>query len=134
MFMRKQFIWEIVEMLLLLIEDSLLRACYIRRRHHCGSNEDRDYYGMPCDDKRIGSMQLYGLRRILLTTRRRFFEDLQKKRKNFVWREKCMGECQEIKDLLTTTSIPKFPDLDQKFLVCTDASKEGLGGVLMQYG
>jgi hypothetical protein len=34
--------------------------------------------------------------------------------------------------LLTTTPILKVPDMDVGFLVCTDASKEGLGGVLMQ--
>jgi hypothetical protein len=26
----------------------------------------------------------------------------------------------------------KFPDMDEDFLVCIDASKEGLGGILMQ--
>jgi hypothetical protein len=34
--------------------------------------------------------------------------------------------------LLTTTPILKVPDMDVDFLVCIDASKEGLGGVLMQ--
>jgi hypothetical protein len=32
---------------------------------------------------------------------------------------------------LTTTSILKVPDMHVDFLVCTDASKEGLGGDLM---
>jgi hypothetical protein len=36
--------------------------------------------------------------------------------------------------LLTTAPILKFPDMDEDFLVCTDTSKEGLGGVLMQGG
>jgi hypothetical protein len=36
--------------------------------------------------------------------------------------------------MLTTKPILKVPDMDTKFLVCTDASKEGLGGVLMQDG
>jgi hypothetical protein len=27
-------------------KDSLFRACYLRRRYHCGSNEGRGYYGM----------------------------------------------------------------------------------------
>jgi hypothetical protein len=31
-----------------------------------------------------------------------------------------------------TASILKVPDMDVDFLVCIDASKEGLGGVLMQ--
>jgi hypothetical protein len=30
--------------------------------------------------------------------------------------------------------ILKVIDMDQRFLVCTDASKEGLGGVLMKEG
>jgi hypothetical protein len=30
--------------------------------------------------------------------------------------------------------ILKVPDMDKEFLVCTDALKEGLGGVLMQDG
>jgi hypothetical protein len=30
--------------------------------------------------------------------------------------------------------ILKVPNMDEYFLVCTDAFKEGLGGVLMQYG
>jgi hypothetical protein len=36
--------------------------------------------------------------------------------------------------LLTTKPILKVPDMDKDFLVCTDASKEGLGRVLMQDG
>jgi hypothetical protein len=58
--------------------------------------------------------------------------ELQKKNKKFVWIEKCMEEFQRLKKLLTTTPILKVPDMDMDFLVCTDASKEGLGRVLMQ--
>ena len=36
--------------------------------------------------------------------------------------------------MLTTALILRVPDIDTDFLVCTDASKEGLGGVLMQDG
>jgi hypothetical protein len=38
----------------------------------------------------------------------------------------------KLKELLTMTPILKVPNMDADFLVCTDASKEGLGGVLMQ--
>jgi hypothetical protein len=41
---------------------------------------------------------------------------------------------RRLKELLTTTPILKVPDMDVDFLVCTDASKEGLGRVLMQDG
>jgi hypothetical protein len=58
--------------------------------------------------------------------------ELQKKNKKFVWTEKCAEAFQRLKELLTTTPILKVPDMDADFLVCTDASKEGLGRVLMQ--
>jgi hypothetical protein len=57
---------------------------------------------------------------------------LQKKNKKFVWTEKCAEAFRRLKGLLTTTSILKVPYMDADFLVCTDASKEGLGRVLMQ--
>jgi hypothetical protein len=59
---------------------------------------------------------------------------LKKWSKKFVWTEKCAEEFQRLKALLTTKPILKVPDMDKDFLVCTDASKEGLGRVLMQDG
>jgi hypothetical protein len=58
--------------------------------------------------------------------------ELQKKNKKFFWTEKCVEEFRRLKELLTTTLILKVSDMDTNFLVCTDASKEGLGRVLMQ--
>ena len=58
--------------------------------------------------------------------------ELQMKNKKFVWTEKCAEAFRRLKELLTTTPILKVPNMDAEFLVCTDASKEGLGGVLMQ--
>jgi hypothetical protein len=58
--------------------------------------------------------------------------ELQKKNKKFVWTEKCVEYFKRLKELLTSTPILKVPDLDADFMVCTNASKEGLGGVLMQ--
>jgi hypothetical protein len=60
--------------------------------------------------------------------------ELQKKNKKFVLSKKCAETFQKLKELLTTTPILKVMDMDKEFLVCTDASKEGLGGVLMQEG
>ena len=57
--------------------------------------------------------------------------ELQKKNKKFVWTEKCAESFQRLKELLTTMQILMVPDMDADFLVCTNASKEGLGGVLM---
>jgi hypothetical protein len=58
--------------------------------------------------------------------------ELQKKKKKFVWTQKCAEAFKRLKELLKTTPILKVPDMDTDFLVCTDTSKEGLGRVLMQ--
>jgi hypothetical protein len=47
---------------------------------------------------------------------------------------KCAEDFRRLKEMLTTTPILKFFDIDVDFLVCTNASKEGLGKVFMQYG
>jgi hypothetical protein len=60
--------------------------------------------------------------------------ELQKRNKKFVWIDKCMEAFWRLKELLTMTLILKVPDMDIEFVVCTDASKEGLGGVFMQDG
>jgi hypothetical protein len=39
-----------------------------------------------------------------------------------------------LKELLTNSPILKVVDLDEDFVVCTDACKEGIGGVLTQNG
>jgi hypothetical protein len=58
--------------------------------------------------------------------------ELQKKNNKFVWIEKCVEEFRRLKELLKKKLILKFPDMNEDFLVCIEASKEGLGGVLMQ--
>jgi hypothetical protein len=60
--------------------------------------------------------------------------ELQKKNNKFVWTEKCTEEFWRLNELLTLAPILKVPDMDRDFLVCIDASKEGLGRVLMQDG
>jgi hypothetical protein len=58
--------------------------------------------------------------------------ELQKKKKNFVGTENCAEAFRRLKELLTTTSILKVHDMDADFLVCINASKEGLGAVFMK--
>jgi hypothetical protein len=60
--------------------------------------------------------------------------ELQKKNNKFVWSKKCTEEFQNLKELLTTSSILKVLDMDKDVLVSTDASKEGSGGLFMQDG
>ena len=57
---------------------------------------------------------------------------LQKKANKFLWTTKCEESFPKLKYLLMTAPILRITDPDGDFIVCTDASKEGLGGVLLQ--
>jgi hypothetical protein len=59
---------------------------------------------------------------------------LQRKEKKFQWTEDCERSFQQLKKLLTSALIPRIADSNEYFLVCTDACKEGLGGVLSHNG
>jgi hypothetical protein len=59
---------------------------------------------------------------------------LQKKEVKFIWSSKCEEIFQELKYLLTHAPMLNIADPDNDFLLCTDACKEGLKGVLMQEG
>ena len=56
------------------------------------------------------------------------------KGKQFVWTEEADSAFQQIKTLLTTTSILRYPDFQLLFELDIDASKVGIGGVLSQKG
>ena len=51
-----------------------------------------------------------------------------------MWIEKCEEAFQKLKELLTSALILVVPDPEGDFMVCTDASLEGIGAVLMQNG
>ena len=57
---------------------------------------------------------------------------LQNKETKFIWNEKCEFNFKRLKKLLTKAHVLKVADMDKYFAVCTDACKEGLGGVLLQ--
>jgi hypothetical protein len=59
---------------------------------------------------------------------------LQRKEKTFQWTEECEKTFQRLKKLLTNTPILRIIDPNVDFVVCIDACKEGLGGVLSQNG
>ena len=75
---------------------------------------------------------------------RRFIEDfsriarpmtqLIKKDKKFVWSETCEESFRELKRRLTSAPVLILPDVRKDFEVYCDASKQGLGCVLMQEG
>ena len=57
---------------------------------------------------------------------------LQRKGVKYEWTEECGKAFSELKRLLTSALILRVPDMDKDFKVCTDASKQVLGAVLMQ--
>jgi hypothetical protein len=59
---------------------------------------------------------------------------LQKKGTKFPWTQKCEERFQTLKHLITHAPMLKIANPEVDFRMCTDACKEGLGGVLMQEG
>ena len=75
---------------------------------------------------------------------RRFIEDfsrlaapmtrLTRKEVKFMWDDSCERAFQKLKRRLTSDPILIFPERGQRYTVYCDASKDGLGCVLMQSG
>ena len=57
---------------------------------------------------------------------------LTQKGKEFKWTEACENSVQELKTRLTTAPILTLQDIHRSFIVYCDASRQGLGCVLMQ--
>jgi hypothetical protein len=58
--------------------------------------------------------------------------ELLKSNTQFIWSDKCEASFQELKTRLTTTPVLTLPDASKDFMVYCDASRQGLGCVLMQ--
>jgi hypothetical protein len=59
---------------------------------------------------------------------------LHEKGKECKWDEKCQASFEELKKRLTTAPVLIMPDIHKGFDVYCDASRQGLGCVLMQEG
>ena len=57
---------------------------------------------------------------------------LTRKGQAFVWDAQCESSFRTLKERLTTTLVLALPNSSKPFVVYCDASKMGLGGVLMQ--
>ena len=60
--------------------------------------------------------------------------ELLKNDTKFKWTEECEASFQELKKCLTTAPVLILPDIRKEFQVYCDASRLGLGSVLMQDG
>ncbi|XP_022866215.1 uncharacterized protein LOC111386019, partial [Olea europaea var. sylvestris] len=59
---------------------------------------------------------------------------LTRKGTEFVWSKKCEQSFQELKDKLISAPVLTIPDDSEGFVIYSDASKLGLGYILMQHG
>jgi hypothetical protein len=59
---------------------------------------------------------------------------LLEKNKAFEWTEECQTSFEELTKRLTSAPVLILPNLIKKFDICCDASRQGLGCVLMQEG
>ena len=59
---------------------------------------------------------------------------LLRKSQKFIWNEKCEASFQELKKRLTTAPVLTLPKEGEDYVIYSDASKLGLGCVLMQGG
>jgi hypothetical protein len=59
---------------------------------------------------------------------------LLEKDKKFEWSEACQNSFEELRKRLTTAPVLTMPDIHKSFDIYCDASKQGLGCVLMQEG
>jgi hypothetical protein len=59
---------------------------------------------------------------------------LLEKGKAFEWTQDCQASFEELKKCLTTTPVLTLSDISKKFDIYCDASRQGLGCVLMQDG
>jgi hypothetical protein len=59
---------------------------------------------------------------------------LLEKDREFKWTSACQSSFEELKKRLTTTPVLVMPDLQKSFDIYCDASRQGLGCVLMQEG
>jgi hypothetical protein len=60
--------------------------------------------------------------------------ELLKSNMPYVWSDKCEASFKELTTFLTTTPVLTLPDASKDFMVYCDASRQGLGCVLMQGG
>jgi hypothetical protein len=126
-----------------------LRKCsfYQKQIHYLGHIISKD--GIVVDPEKIEAIRdwstpknVTGVRSFmgLVGYYRRFIEgfskiahpitSFQRKGVKFQWTLDCENSFQNLKQLLTSSPILRIANPNEEFIVCTDACKEGLGGVL----
>jgi hypothetical protein len=124
---------------------------YQRKIHYLGHILSEE--GIAVDSEKIKSIEGWPTPRNVVEVRyfmglagyyKRFMEgfskithlitSLQNKGVIFEWNSNCERSFQELKKLLTSAPILRIVGLNRDFVVCTNACKEGIDGVLSQNG
>ena len=85
-------------------------------------------------------MKLFGFSWILQVvcgaffTNSRTYDSVDPKEIKFEWDRKCKQSFQELRNRFITTSVLALPTIRAEYVVFSDASKQGLGCVLIQGG
>jgi hypothetical protein len=132
---------------------SKLRKCsfYQKQIHYLGHIISKD--GITMDPEKIEAIREWSTPKNVTEVRsfmglagyyKRFIEgfskiahpitSLQRKGVKFQWTLDCEKNFQHLKQLLTSNLILRIVDPNEDFIVCTNACKEGLSGVLSQNG
>jgi hypothetical protein len=117
--------------------------------HYLGHVVSED--GVQCDPKKIEAVRNWPQPRSVKEVRsflglasyyRKFIEnfaekagpltDLLKKEVKFQWSEKCEDSFSQLKEALTSAPVLAYPDMNETFILDTDASDYGVGGVISQ--
>jgi hypothetical protein len=130
-----------------------LRKCsfYQKQIHYLGHIISK--YGIAVDPENIEAIREWSVPKNVTKVRsfmglvgyyKRFIEgfskiahpitSLQRKGVKFQWTLDCEKSFQHLKQLLTSAPILRIVDPNKDFIVCTNACKEGLGGVLSRNG
>ena len=59
---------------------------------------------------------------------------LMRKGVPFIWNDACEASFQNLKERLVTAPVLKVLEISEEYVIYSDASKNGLGCVLMQHG
>lgn len=93
---------------------------------------------MPKPTDKSGILRIMGMVNFIgkfipnLLAKTTYLRELLHKDNNFDWTVNHEREWQKLKDALTATRVLTFFDPNKRIKVSTDASKDGLGAVLLQ--
>ena len=113
-------------------------TCAIRRRHSRGPEQSKGCARLVATHNHIANPEFSWISWILphfiegLSKIAKPMTELLKKDKKYEWTEDCEKSFNKLKIWLTTAPVLTLPNIYRSFDVYSDASRQGLGCILMQ--